>query len=144
MRIAAVSVPYLKALDHPLVGAIREALLPLVARPPAVTLALTWYPWQRYWVSNMVPPHAPLFPLGQVVATQGALRALQKAEQSPMEFVGQHMAGDWGDLDEEDQGENAFAVRRGFRILSAYTTSAGDRLYVITEAVRSVTTLLLP
>ena len=85
-----------------------------------------------------------LFELGQVVATPGALRALQKAEQLPAEFLDRHVAGDWGELDDEDRQENAFSVRNGFRILSAYTTSAGDKIWIITEADRSATTLLLP
>ena len=84
------------------------------------------------------------FPLGRIVATRGALRALQEAEQSPAEFLDRHVSGDWGDLDDEDKQENEFSVRNGFRILSVYTTSAGDRLYVITEADRSVTTILRP
>lgn len=85
-----------------------------------------------------------LFPLGQVVATPGALRALEKAEQLPFEFLDRHVQGDWGELDEEDKKENDFSVVHGYRILSAYTTSAGDNIWVITEADRSVTTLLLP
>ena len=85
-----------------------------------------------------------LFELGQIVATPGALRALQKAEQLPAEFLDRHVAGDWGDLCEEDQQENAFSVRHGFRILSAYTTAAGEKIWIITEADRSATTLLLP
>ena len=85
-----------------------------------------------------------LFELGQVVATPGALRALQKAEQLPAEFLDRHVAGDWGELEDEDKQENEFSVRNGFRILSAYTTSAGDKIWIITEADRSATTLLLP
>jgi hypothetical protein len=85
-----------------------------------------------------------IFPLGQVVATPGALRALERAEQQPAEFLDKHSAGDWGELDEEDKKENDFSVRNGFRILSAYTTSAGDKIWIITEWDRSVTTLLLP
>jgi hypothetical protein len=85
-----------------------------------------------------------LFPLGQITATPGALRTLQKAEQSPFEFLDRHVNGDWGELDDEDKAENEFSVAHGFRILSAYTTSAGDTIWVITEADRSVTTLLLP
>ena len=87
---------------------------------------------------------APLFPLGQIVATPGALRALEQAEQSPFEFLDRHVRGDWGELGEEDQQENAFSVQHGFRILSAYTTSAGETLWIITERDRSVTTLLVP
>jgi hypothetical protein len=144
MHIAEASLSYVKALDTPLADSIRTALLPLVDRPPRVTLLLTWYPWRRLWVSNIIRPHAPMFLLGRVVATPGALRALEHAEQSPIEFLDRHATGDWGELDEEDKGENAFSVRYGFRILSAYTTSVGDKLWLITEADRSVTTLLLP
>ena len=85
-----------------------------------------------------------LFELGRIVATPGALRALQKAEQLPAEFLDRHVTGDWGELDEEDKQENEFSVRNGFRILSAYTTAAGDKIWIITEADRSATTLLLP
>jgi hypothetical protein len=74
------------------------------------------------------------FDLGRVVATPGALRALEVAEQLPAEFLDRHVNGDWGELDEEDKQENEFSVRNGFRILSAYTTSAGDKIWIITEA----------
>jgi len=84
------------------------------------------------------------FPLGRVVATPGALRALEKAEQLPAEFLDRHVNGDWGDVPEDDKQENEFSVEHGFRILSAYTTSAGDRIWIITEADRSATTILLP
>ena len=85
-----------------------------------------------------------LFSLGQIVATPGALRALQKAEQEPHEFLDRHVNGDWGEVPEEDKKENEFSVQHGFRILSAYTTSAGDRIWLLTEADRSTTTFLLP
>jgi hypothetical protein len=84
------------------------------------------------------------FSLGHVVATPGALSAFQKAEQLPAEFLDRHVNGDWGDVPEEDQHENEVAVEQGFRILSAYTTSAGDRIWVLTEADRSATIILLP
>lgn len=86
----------------------------------------------------------PLFPLGQVVATVGALEALETAKQSPHEFLARHMTGDWGDLVEEDRVANDEALVYDNRILSAYTTSDETRLWVITEWDRSVTTLLLP
>lgn len=85
-----------------------------------------------------------LFPLGRIVATPGARRALEEAGQSPTEFLDRHVSGDWGELDEEDKRENEFSVRNGFRILSAYTTLAGEKIWVITEADRSATTFLLP
>jgi len=86
----------------------------------------------------------PAFELGQIVATPGALAALKKAGQQPCEFLTRHINRDWGDLDEEDRKENEYGLEHGFRLLSAYTTNAGDRLWIITEADRSVSTLLLP
>ena len=86
----------------------------------------------------------PAFELGQIVATPGALAALKKAGQQPCEFLTRHINRDWGDLDEEDRKENEYGLEHGFRLLSAYKTNAGDRLWIITEADRSVTTLLLP
>ena len=84
------------------------------------------------------------FSLGRIVATPGALKALERAGQSPAEFLDRHVVGDWGELDDEDKQENEFSVDRGLRILSAYTTTAGDKIWLITEADRSVTTFLLP
>ena len=86
----------------------------------------------------------PLFDLGQLVATPGALAALEKSGQSPMDFLSQHVTGDWGELSEDDRKENRFSLENGFRLLSSYKTNAGDRVWVITEADRSYTTLLLP
>jgi hypothetical protein len=84
------------------------------------------------------------FPLGRVVAKPGALRALEKAEQLPAEFLDRHVNGDWGDVPDADKQENEYAVEHGFRILSAYTTSVGDKIWILTEADRSVTTISLP
>ena len=84
------------------------------------------------------------FPLGQTVATPGALAALEEAGQSPGFFLSRHASGDWGEVDAEDWKLNDEAVREGTRILSAYRTLKGQKLYVITEADRSVTTVLLP
>ena len=86
----------------------------------------------------------PAFELGQIVATPGALAALKKAGQQPGEFLTRHVNREWGDLDEDDRKENEYSLEHGFRLLSAYKTNAGDRLWIITEADRSVTTLLLP
>ena len=84
------------------------------------------------------------FPLGQIVATPGALEALQRAGQSPLEFLARHVRADWGEVCEEDRRENDLALQQGFRLLSVYTTKAGERLWLITEADRNLTTLLLP
>ena len=86
----------------------------------------------------------PLFDLGQVVGTPGALRALDEAQQGPVEFLARHVTGDWGDVCEEDKAENELSVRQGFRILSAYRLRTGVKIWVITEADRSATTFLLP
>ena len=86
----------------------------------------------------------PAFELGQTVATPGALAALKKAGQQPGEFLTRHVSREWGDLDEEDRKENEYSLEHGFRLLSAYRTNAGDRLWIITESDRSATTILLP
>lgn len=84
------------------------------------------------------------FVLGQLVATPGALAALEEAGQNPLEFFIRHQQGDWGELDEEDKNENEFSILHHLRILSAYTLKTGVKIWIITEADRSVTTILLP
>ena len=86
----------------------------------------------------------PLFALGRLVATPGALELLTLAQQTPLEFLARHSRGDWGECCPEDASENDFSVKAGFRIFSVYRTCNGEKLWVITEADRSVTTLLLP
>ena len=86
----------------------------------------------------------PKFLLAQIVATPGALAALAEAGHAPLEFISQHVAGDWGELDEQNRRENELSVKEGFRILSAYTLSDGTKIWIITEADRSATTILLP
>ncbi len=82
----------------------------------------------------------PLFPLGQVVATPGAL----DLGENFYPYLRRHQCGDWGDLDVHDKAENNFSVENGLRILSAYHTPDGAKFWIITEADRSVTTILLP
>ncbi|WP_166822530.1 hypothetical protein [Thalassoroseus pseudoceratinae] len=86
----------------------------------------------------------PKFFLGQTLATPGALESIQEANQSPMEFLQQHVAGKWGEVDEEDASENENVLLHGERILSVYRTTQDVKLRVITEADRSATTILLP
>jgi hypothetical protein len=86
----------------------------------------------------------PLFTLGQVVATPGALAAFEKAGQQPGEFLSRHASGDWGEIPPEDIKENEVSLQHGFRLLSAYRTSAGTKIWIITEADRSSTCILLP
>jgi hypothetical protein len=86
----------------------------------------------------------PLFPLGQIVATPGALAALERAQQAPTCFLARHASGDWGELEPTDMAENEYSIAHGFRLLSSYQTNTGEKLWIITEADRSATTLLLP
>ncbi len=82
--------------------------------------------------------------LGQIVATPGAIQALDEAGEAPLEYLARHAAGDWGEVGAEDWKENDLSVKEGFRVLSAYTLSTGTKIWIITEADRSATTLLLP
>lgn len=86
----------------------------------------------------------PKFTLGQVVATPGSLEALSNAAQSPSQFLERHVVGDWGECCAEDQQANDEAIQEGERILSAYRTLKGEKIWVITEADRSSTCILLP
>lgn len=91
----------------------------------------------------MVAPLHPLFPLGRVVATPCALAALEEAGQSTIEIVHRHVQGDWGDLGADDKQANVDAIKHGDRIFSAYELKSETRIYVITEADRSSTCVLL-
>jgi hypothetical protein len=82
--------------------------------------------------------------LGATVATPGALQALEAAGQTADEFLDRHASGDWGEVRSADWEENELSVREGFRVLSAYTLGTGVKVWVITEADRTVTTILLP
>jgi hypothetical protein len=85
-----------------------------------------------------------LFSLGQTVATPGALEALDASDQAPLTFLRRHVLGDWGEVCKEDGRANDRALRSGGRLFSAYRTTLGARLWVITEADRSSTCILLP
>jgi hypothetical protein len=87
---------------------------------------------------------AARFSLGQIVATPGALDACLAAVVAHSELVARHASGDWGDVPSEDARENEFDLRHGFRLLSSYALPSGRRVWVITEADRSSTCLLLP
>lgn len=86
----------------------------------------------------------PKFALGQLVATPGALDALKEATVGFLPYVSRHQRGDWGDICAEDKAENELSIKEGFRLLSAYTLPGGCKIWVITEADRSATTILLP
>ena len=84
------------------------------------------------------------FQLGQLLATPGAVEALQSAGQDALAFIRRHSSGDWGDLSCDDQQANEDALCHGGRIFSAYHTRLNTKLWIITEQDRSATTVLLP
>src|SRR5437588_5688002 len=89
----------------------------------------------------------PLFPLGQTVATPGALETLSTRGVAPLTLLRRHVTGDWGEIDPQDRGLNEQALCHGERIFSVYRLDPdGDEttVWVITEADRSSTCLLLP
>lgn len=94
-------------------------------------------------IANPVPQSAPLFPMGQVVATPAVADHFAAHGVSPLDYLSRHVRGDWGDVQPEDAAANQASIERGTRILSSYTV-ASDTVWVITEADRSYTTLLFP
>ena len=92
----------------------------------------------------MAKTYKAKFLLGRLLATPGALKAPAEAGQNALEFLSRHQHGDWGDLCAEDKQENEFSILNDLRILSAYTLTTGTKIWIITEADRSATTILLP
>jgi hypothetical protein len=89
------------------------------------------------------------FSLGQILATPGALEAIEQAGHAPAEFLDRHAQGDWGEVVEEDAQANNQALIDGSRLLSVYRTAKGAKIWIITEAAddtnqRLATTILLP
>ena len=84
----------------------------------------------------------PKFSLGRVVSTPGALGVL--SAEDIRKALGRHHSGDWGDVGPEDWQENNLSLQEGFRLLSCYKSESGEKFWIITEADRSVTTILLP
>jgi hypothetical protein len=82
--------------------------------------------------------------LGRVVATPGALAALEQAQESYLGYLARHTGRDYGDISPEDWEENEFSIKQELRVLSSYALQNGTIIWIITEADRSVTTILLP
>lgn len=74
----------------------------------------------------------------------GALAALQESGEEATPYLRRHNGGDWGELDGQDRRENQASLQHGFRLLSSYTLRSGTKIWIITEADRSSTTILLP
>jgi len=89
-------------------------------------------------------PATKTFPLGQVVATPGALHALALLEEQPLPYLSRHARGDWGNLCPEDALANDEALEGGGRIFSSYRLRDRTKIWIITEADRSSTCILLP
>jgi hypothetical protein len=87
--------------------------------------------------------YTPLFTLGRTLATPAARDELSELNYSPLDLLRRHMSGDWSEMAEEDQQSNREAITEGSRVFSAYTIQ-GTKFWVITEADRSSTTILLP
>ena len=91
--------------------------------------------------SNSAHPRTS-FELGQILITPNAMGVIPAAEVQAA--LARHAAGDWGEIDEHDRQENELSLKEGFRLLSAYRSEQGTRFWIITEADRSATTILLP
>ena len=149
MFIADDSREFVKPVHLPNTAQFEVVLSVLLEKPPAARLDLSWSHQHKLWTSKFrldkagTTPGQPRFHLGDIVSTP-AIEALERTEQSLIEFLRRHVTGDWGDLCQEDKDENELSVWEDYRILSSYQSSAGERLWVITEHDRSVTTLLLP
>jgi hypothetical protein len=84
------------------------------------------------------------FSPGKVVATPGALAAAEASGESFLSYLQRHLAGDWGDVSDPDVYENEYALAHDLRLLSSYKLNSGQRIWIITEADRSSTCILLP
>lgn len=84
------------------------------------------------------------FSPGQVLATPGALAAMEECECSPLTLLSRHLGGDWGSVPTEDAEANNDALKYGDRLLSSYVIAPNVTIWLITEADRSSTTALLP
>jgi hypothetical protein len=81
------------------------------------------------------------FRLGKIVSTPNALSQL--TQDDILLAIGRHQAGDWGDVDEDDRTKNELSLKQGFRLWSVYHAGNGVKFWLITEADRSHTTVLL-
>jgi len=88
--------------------------------------------------------NGPRFPMGRPTITPSAEAALNAVGIHPIRLLARHIHGDWGDLSEEDRLQNELALLLGMRLLSSYPLPGGGKVWVITEADRSLTTILLP
>ncbi|NKA72386.1 plasmid related protein [Ralstonia solanacearum] len=86
----------------------------------------------------------PRLPLGHLLATPAAVAVLATADVSIFKLLNRHARGDWGDLSDEDRQQNDQAAVTAQRVLSSYLLGNGRKVWIITEADRAMTTVLLP
>src|SRR4051794_33051201 len=94
-------------------------------------------------MTSLDPPQIK-FPPGQLVMTPGASAAFVRTREQAIPYLLRHMQGDWGELDAHDVQENEHSLQHGLRLLSKYTLADRTVIWIITEADRSATTILLP
>ncbi|MCL1618259.1 hypothetical protein [Ralstonia pseudosolanacearum] len=94
--------------------------------------------------SSLTTQSPPRLRLGRLVTTPGAYEALAAANVSIVDLLNRHARGDWGELPEEDRQQNELAVTTGQRVLSSYRLGNGQKIWIISEADRASTTVLLP
>jgi hypothetical protein len=92
----------------------------------------------------MMAESTSLFQLGRILATPCAITAMEESGQDAGQLLRRHQSGDYGDICQDDWRENELSVAENFRIMSVYTLANGLKIWVITEADRSATTVLLP
>lgn len=85
-----------------------------------------------------------MFAVGRLMATPAALEKLEADGQKPAELLARHLSGDWGDVSQEDCQANDNAIAQGARIQSVYRLGDGAKIWIVTEADRSSTCVLLP
>ena len=85
-----------------------------------------------------------MFELGKISITEGAQHSLRETDQTAEEFLRRHKSGDWGDISDETRLKNQEALEEGGRLESVFHTSNGDKLLVVTEADRALTSIILP
>jgi hypothetical protein len=105
---------------------------------------LAFYPEKLTMPHSCTDSTGPRFPLGRLAITPAAQAALDAADKSGVLLLARHLHGDWGDLTEEDRLQNELALLLGLRVLSSYALPDGKKVWIITEADRLATTILLP
>lgn len=91
---------------------------------------------------TVIRPLDGIFATGRLCATRGLIAAVPVTEQ--LAALRRHLQGDWGEVSPDDWQANEESLVNGARLLSVYFASNGEKFWIITEADRSSTTMLLP